>query len=59
MGIAAGRAAVPSTCWVSRSSSRNGSVRMSMIGCLLYLSGCHVTLTDLYSTPQIYLTRLD
>ena len=28
--MAAGRAAVPKTCWVNRSSSRNGSMRMSM-----------------------------
>ena len=30
MGMAAGRAAVPNTCWVKRSRSRNGSVRISM-----------------------------
>ena len=28
--IAAGRAAVPRTCWATRSSSRNGSVRINM-----------------------------
>src|SRR5436190_22607243 len=60
MGIAAGRAAVPSTCWVSRSSSRNGSVRMSMIGCLLAVSwlSSHAH-GDLYITVSFYLTSLD
>jgi hypothetical protein len=29
--MAAGRAAVPKTCWVSLSSSRNGSVRINII----------------------------
>lgn len=31
MGIPAGRAAVPGTCWVKRSSSRNGLVRISIV----------------------------
>src|ERR1700710_1338499 len=30
--MAVGREAVPKTCWVSRSSSRNGSVRISIGG---------------------------
>src|SRR5918998_2634390 len=38
MGITAGRVVVPvapNSCWVSRSSSRNGSVRISIVGGLL------------------------
>ena len=30
IGKAAGRVAVPKTCWVSRSSSRKGSVRINI-----------------------------
>jgi len=30
IGMAAGRVAVPKTCWVSRSSSRKGSVRINI-----------------------------
>src|SRR3990170_1806663 len=36
--MAAGRVAVPNTCWVSRSRSRNGSVRIN-IASLLHGSG--------------------
>jgi hypothetical protein len=50
---------VPRTCWVSRSSSRNGSVRMSMIGASFAGAGCQVTLRHLYSMAGFYLTRLD
>ena len=35
IAMAAGRAAVPRSCWVSRSRSRNGSVRINMVHCLL------------------------
>src|ERR1700745_565176 len=59
MGIAAGRAAVPKTCWVSRSSSRNGSVRMSMIRYLLTVTAAVSRSCDLYSMPADYLTTLD
>jgi hypothetical protein len=31
IGITAGRAGVPQTCWAKRSSSRNGSVRINII----------------------------
>ncbi|SKU26923.1 Uncharacterised protein [Mycobacteroides abscessus subsp. abscessus] len=31
IGMSAGRAAVPNTCCVKRSRSRNGSVRISMV----------------------------
>jgi hypothetical protein len=30
IGIAVGRTSVPNTCWVSRSRSRNGSVRINI-----------------------------
>ena len=30
-GMTAGRVAVPNICWVSRSSSRKGSVRINML----------------------------
>jgi hypothetical protein len=35
IGMNAGRAAVPKTCWLSRSSSRNGSVRINTMSHLL------------------------
>ncbi len=50
IGVTDGRAMVPvppSTCWVSRSSSRNGSVRISMAGIWIIPSGSGVPQTTL------------
>ena len=60
IGITAGRAAVPITCWARRSRSRKGSVRISMVATsnspiyfLVSTNLCHMARV-LYSTSQIF-----
>src|SRR5215212_2626707 len=40
IGMNAGRVAVPNTCWVRRSRSRNGSVRINIEGSPPQVAGC-------------------
>src|SRR5829696_6914277 len=49
--MAAGRAAVPKTCWATRSSSRNGSVRINMLSDLL---SCDHNRTNLILITQLW-----